>query len=71
MQVFYYDIDVLFRFNLEIMFEEIIWLVVWFCKDWMIDNVVVPVATVYGLAKEYEYLKYSINGYLTGFVLHR
>jgi len=32
----------------------------------MIDNVVVPVATVYDLAKEYEYLKYSINGYLTG-----
>ncbi|CAN8313053.1 unnamed protein product [Cochlearia groenlandica] len=38
----------------------------WLCKDWMIDNVVVPVATMYGLAKEYEYLKYSINGYLTG-----
>ncbi|ESQ34444.1 hypothetical protein EUTSA_v10008293mg [Eutrema salsugineum] len=37
-----------------------------FMQDWMIDNVVVPVATVYGLAKEYEYLKYSINGYLTG-----
>lgn len=34
----------------------------------MIDNVVVPVATLYDLAKEYEYLKYSINGYLTGFV---
>lgn len=32
----------------------------------MIDNVVVPVATSYGLAKEYEYLKYSIDGYLTG-----
>lgn len=40
-------------------------------KDWMIDNVVVPVATLYDLAKEYEYLKYSINGYLTGFVLHQ
>ncbi|XP_010460123.1 PREDICTED: 2-phytyl-1,4-beta-naphthoquinone methyltransferase, chloroplastic [Camelina sativa] len=37
-----------------------------FMQDWMIDNVVVPVATVYGLAKEYEYLKSSINGYLTG-----
>ncbi|CAL9224940.1 unnamed protein product, partial [Arabidopsis halleri] len=35
-------------------------------QDWMIDNVVVPVVTIYGLAKEYEYLKYSINGYLTG-----
>ncbi|CAG7899412.1 unnamed protein product [Brassica rapa] len=37
-----------------------------FMQDWMIDNVVVPVATLYDLAKEYEYLKYSINGYLTG-----
>lgn len=37
-----------------------------FMQGWMIDNVVVPVATVYDLAKEYEYLKYSINGYLTG-----
>lgn len=32
----------------------------------MIDTVVVPVATGYGLAKEYEYLKSSIQGYLTG-----
>lgn len=32
----------------------------------MIDNVVVPVASFYSLAKEYEYLKYSINEYLTG-----
>ncbi|KAF3571569.1 hypothetical protein F2Q69_00061230 [Brassica cretica] len=37
-----------------------------FMQDWMIDNVVVPAATLYDLAKEYEYLKYSINGYLTG-----
>ncbi|CAN6896611.1 unnamed protein product [Brassica oleracea] len=37
-----------------------------FMQDWMIDNVVIPVATLYDLAKEYEYLKYSINGYLTG-----
>uniref|UniRef100_A0A1J3CHU4 2-phytyl-1,4-beta-naphthoquinone methyltransferase, chloroplastic n=1 Tax=Noccaea caerulescens TaxID=107243 RepID=A0A1J3CHU4_NOCCA len=37
-----------------------------FMQDWMIDNVVVPVATGYGLAKEFEYLKYSINAYLTG-----
>lgn len=37
----------------------------------MIDNVVVPVATLYDLAKEYEYLKYSISEYLTGlFVLY-
>lgn len=35
-------------------------------KEWMIDNVVVPVATAYGLAKEYEYLKGSIREYLTG-----
>ncbi|VVA92275.1 unnamed protein product [Arabis nemorensis] len=37
-----------------------------FMQNWMIDNVVVPVASFYSLAKEYEYLKYSINGYLTG-----
>ncbi|KAJ4850210.1 hypothetical protein Tsubulata_019244 [Turnera subulata] len=35
-------------------------------QDWMIDSVVVPVATAYGLAKEYEYLKSSIRGFLTG-----
>ncbi|KAK4773836.1 hypothetical protein SAY87_028855 [Trapa incisa] len=35
-------------------------------RDWMIDNVVVPVASSYGLGKEYEYLKSSINEYLTG-----
>jgi len=33
----------------------------------MIDNAVVPVATAYGLAKEYEYLKGSIREFLTGF----
>jgi len=32
----------------------------------MIDNVVVPAATRYGLAEEYEYLKSSIQEYLTG-----
>lgn len=32
----------------------------------MIDNVVVPVATSYGLAEEYKYLKSSINEFLTG-----
>ncbi|XP_018447421.2 2-phytyl-1,4-beta-naphthoquinone methyltransferase, chloroplastic [Raphanus sativus] len=37
-----------------------------FMQDWMIDNIVVPVATLYDLAKEYEYLKYSISEYLTG-----
>ncbi|XP_041016085.1 2-phytyl-1,4-beta-naphthoquinone methyltransferase, chloroplastic-like isoform X1 [Juglans microcarpa x Juglans regia] len=35
-------------------------------QEWMIDNVVVPVATSYGLAKEYEYLKSSIREFLTG-----
>lgn len=33
----------------------------------MIDNVVVPVASAYGLAKEYEYLKSSIRDFVTGF----
>ncbi|MQM11808.1 hypothetical protein Taro_044718 [Colocasia esculenta] len=32
----------------------------------MIDNVVVPVASTYGLAKEYAYLKTSIQEFLTG-----
>ena len=35
-------------------------------KEWMIDNAVVPTATVYGLAKEYKYLKTSIDVFLTG-----
>lgn len=35
----------------------------------MIDNVVVPVATSYGLAEEYQYLKSSIQGFLTGLLL--
>ncbi|XP_021895848.1 2-phytyl-1,4-beta-naphthoquinone methyltransferase, chloroplastic isoform X2 [Carica papaya] len=35
-------------------------------QDWMIDNVVVPVAALYGLSKEYEYLKTSIKSFLTG-----
>ncbi|KAL3582742.1 hypothetical protein D5086_017074 [Populus alba] len=38
-------------------------------QEWMIDNAVVPVATAYGLAKEYEYLKGSIREYLTGIEL--
>ncbi|XP_010551595.1 PREDICTED: 2-phytyl-1,4-beta-naphthoquinone methyltransferase, chloroplastic isoform X4 [Tarenaya hassleriana] len=37
-----------------------------FIQEWMINNVVVPAAAVYGLASDYEYLKSSINGYLTG-----
>lgn len=32
----------------------------------MIDYVVVPVASWYGLTSEYRYLKKSIKGYLTG-----
>lgn len=35
-------------------------------QEWMIDNVVVPVASNYGLAKEYKYLKNSIREFLTG-----
>ncbi|GER48749.1 menaquinone biosynthesis methyltransferase ubiE [Striga asiatica] len=35
-------------------------------QDWMIDYVVVPVATWYGLASKYRYLKNSIKEYLTG-----
>ncbi|XP_048232776.1 2-phytyl-1,4-beta-naphthoquinone methyltransferase, chloroplastic isoform X2 [Ricinus communis] len=35
-------------------------------QEWMIDNVVVPVASGYGLAKDYEYLKSSIREFLTG-----
>ncbi|GKV14546.1 hypothetical protein SLEP1_g25403 [Rubroshorea leprosula] len=35
-------------------------------QEWMIDNVVVPVAMAYGLEEEYEYLKSSIREFLTG-----
>ncbi|KAL8241637.1 hypothetical protein R6Q59_011939 [Mikania micrantha] len=35
-------------------------------QGWMIDNIVVPVAAGYGLSKEYQYLKSSIQGFLTG-----
>ncbi|KDO82329.1 hypothetical protein CISIN_1g025144mg [Citrus sinensis] len=35
-------------------------------QEWMIDNVVVPVASGYGLAEEYQYLKSSIREFLTG-----
>ncbi|XP_062110368.1 2-phytyl-1,4-beta-naphthoquinone methyltransferase, chloroplastic [Humulus lupulus] len=37
-----------------------------FIQEWMIDNVVVPVATSYGLEQEYRYLKSSIREFLTG-----
>jgi len=32
----------------------------------MIDNIVVPVASVYGLSDDYKYLKSSIREFLTG-----
>lgn len=32
----------------------------------MIDSIVVPVATGFGLAEEYKYLKSSIQEFLTG-----
>uniref|UniRef100_A0A0D9ZMY6 Methyltransferase type 11 domain-containing protein n=1 Tax=Oryza glumipatula TaxID=40148 RepID=A0A0D9ZMY6_9ORYZ len=35
-------------------------------QSWMIDNVVVPLASGYGLTEEYKYLKSSILHYLTG-----
>uniref|UniRef100_I1PMV9 2-phytyl-1,4-beta-naphthoquinone methyltransferase, chloroplastic n=1 Tax=Oryza glaberrima TaxID=4538 RepID=I1PMV9_ORYGL len=34
-------------------------------QSWMIDNVVVPLASGYGLTEEYKYLKSSILHYLT------
>ena len=37
-----------------------------FFQDWMIDCIVVPIASGYGLANEYHYLKNSIKEYLTG-----
>ncbi|KAK9117205.1 hypothetical protein Sjap_016152 [Stephania japonica] len=37
-----------------------------FIQEWMIDSVVIPVASSYSLAKEYEYLKSSIREFLTG-----
>ncbi|XP_042431432.1 2-phytyl-1,4-beta-naphthoquinone methyltransferase, chloroplastic-like isoform X2 [Zingiber officinale] len=35
-------------------------------QEWMLDKVVVPVASNYGLSQEYEYLKGSIAEFLTG-----
>lgn len=35
-------------------------------QDWMIDHIVVPVASGYGLADEYCYLKNSIKEFMTG-----
>ncbi|XP_078429184.1 S-adenosyl-L-methionine-dependent methyltransferases superfamily protein [Wolffia australiana] len=35
-------------------------------QEYMVDNVVVPVASSYGLADEYAYLKSSIREFLTG-----
>ncbi|KAF8016264.1 hypothetical protein BT93_H1693 [Corymbia citriodora subsp. variegata] len=39
-------------------------------QEWMIDNIVVPVATGYGLGKDYEYLRSSINEFLTDRWIH-
>jgi len=36
------------------------------CKEWMINNIVVPVASGYGLAEDYKYLSKSINEFSTG-----
>lgn len=35
-------------------------------KDWILDYVVVPMASSYGLTMEYAYLKNSIKEFLTG-----
>ncbi|KAL0421398.1 UNVERIFIED_CONTAM: 2-phytyl-1,4-beta-naphthoquinone methyltransferase, chloroplastic [Sesamum latifolium] len=40
-------------------------------QDWMIDHLVVPVASWYGLTSEYQYLKNSIKEYLTGAELEK
>jgi ubiquinone/menaquinone biosynthesis C-methylase UbiE len=61
----YYQAGVVFTTNQYLM--KSILLYVSCHKEWMIDNAVVPVATAYGLAKEYEYLKGSIREFLTGF----
>lgn len=42
---------------------------IFFLQDLMIDYVVVPVASGYGLTSEYQYLKDSIKEYLTGISL--
>jgi hypothetical protein len=39
-------------------------------QSWAIDNVVVPLASGYGLAEEYKYLKSSISQYLTGMCVY-
>lgn len=40
--------------------------VIAFTQELMIDNVVVPVASGFGLAEDYKYLKSSIREFLTG-----
>mmetsp|Transcript_41008 Transcript_41008/g.97424 ORF Transcript_41008/g.97424 Transcript_41008/m.97424 type:complete len:312 (-) Transcript_41008:128-1063(-) len=40
-------------------------------QAWMLDNVVVPVAGMYGLRDEYEYLRPSIKAFPTGAELER
>ncbi|XP_020698113.2 2-phytyl-1,4-beta-naphthoquinone methyltransferase, chloroplastic [Dendrobium catenatum] len=36
------------------------------CQEWTLDNVVVPIASTYGLSEEYKYLKSSIAEFMTG-----
>ncbi|KAL0918520.1 hypothetical protein M5K25_010532 [Dendrobium thyrsiflorum] len=36
------------------------------CQDWTLDNMVVPIASTYGLSEEYKYIKSSIAEFLTG-----
>nr|QXL99850.1 2-phytyl-1,4-beta-naphthoquinone methyltransferase [Phelipanche aegyptiaca] len=40
-------------------------------QEWMIDYVVAPVASWYGLESEYRYLKISVKEYLTGSELEK
>ncbi|XP_020585768.1 2-phytyl-1,4-beta-naphthoquinone methyltransferase, chloroplastic isoform X1 [Phalaenopsis equestris] len=35
-------------------------------REWALDNVVVPAASIYGLSDEYKYIKSSVAEYLTG-----
>ncbi|GAB4826256.1 hypothetical protein Ancab_009121 [Ancistrocladus abbreviatus] len=42
------------------------WLIFNTTHEWMIDNVVVPIGSSYGLAEECKYLKSSIQEFLTG-----
>ena len=49
------------------------WNYMYFLQNWLLDNLVVPVAAQYGMREEYAYLKESISQFPTGlgFVLER